>query len=178
MRHALARGALHLRLRSPQCLSGCLFITAGDSNLDLLDEGPHARLSRLIAFGPRLGLSDALARGCRISHVPVSPAQTEKPRSRGGPGGAAFYAWAACKSRNHPAAPSHHTSRQTTITAQAVLGAPAFANTDRRAKSDGTTVNLERLSLLRDKLALRRLRSSCSSRSFALLDCSRIRVCT
>src|SRR6478672_3550721 len=112
MRHALASGTLHLRLCSPQCLSGCLFITAGDSNLDLLDEGSHTRLSRLIALGPCLGLPDALARGCRISHVPVSPAQTEKPRSRGGPGGAVFYDCPACKSRIPPDASSHDTARQ------------------------------------------------------------------
>jgi len=105
MRHTFASSTLHLGLRSTQCLCRRIFIAAGNSNLHLLDEGSHARLARLIARSACLGLPDALARGRRVGHVLLSPAQTEKPRSRGDLGGAVFYAWLARKSRKPPDPP-------------------------------------------------------------------------
>src|SRR5690242_6700052 len=86
MGYTFAGGALHLRLCGSQCLSGRILIAAGNRSLHLLDEGSHARLTRLIALSACLGLPDALSRGRRVGHVPLSLAETEKPRSLVDPG--------------------------------------------------------------------------------------------
>lgn len=62
VRHALAGRALHLRLRRAQCIGRGGLVAGGDRHLDLLHEGPHARLARGVPLSAGRGLTNALPR--------------------------------------------------------------------------------------------------------------------
>ena len=69
MDNTLATRALHFRLRIPQSRRSRFLVATRDGEFDLLDEGAHTRLARLITSGTGNGLTDALTRGCGIGHA-------------------------------------------------------------------------------------------------------------
>jgi hypothetical protein len=79
MHDTFASSALHLRLCCSQSLCGRVLVAACDGSFHLLDECPHARLTRLIARSAGLGLPDPLAGGTSIRHMSYCLLETEKP---------------------------------------------------------------------------------------------------